>query len=430
MQAQTKPIAKYRRRASVYMVVLGTAMVVAVLGMSALIAQRISLRTNNNRADLAAAKLLVRSGLESAIDYISDDSDWRSNILSGNVVPCYSGDTSGTCTVNPGTFKVTAVDPLDDDISDSPDDSIVLTATGTIGNARQLAKVSMVTNYQPLSCLDAVFASGGSLTFRSAHFAGDQVVASNDAISANADGGSDSTVNADVEAVNTISGRYYYGSTTSGVSSREMPDSSTAFTYYVENSKTLTLSDLDFDGTWYRLDNAVLGDPDGNAEDFIFALDCQNNNVALFNTVVHGTIVLQNAAWVHLDRSVHLDALADNYPAILIDGDTWLDLVWSNVDTGQLGSGLKWQGKGKGQGSLNIKSEYQVGIHGLVYITGYLYCMETTTLEGVMLVAGQAMLSGQQNFTYSSAYYDDPPPGFRNIVGMKMVAGSWRQVVE
>ena len=117
-----------RRRGSIYVAVLGTSMLVTVIGLSALMATRIERTYAEGLSDLVAARVHAHSAVEMGYFWINTDPDWRTTRASG----IWLADQP----IGTGTFTLSVTDPDDHDLSILPNDLIVLTGTGFEGNAR------------------------------------------------------------------------------------------------------------------------------------------------------------------------------------------------------------------------------------------------------------------------------------------------------
>ncbi len=53
-----------------------------------------------------------------------------------------------------------------------------------------------------------------------------------------------------------------------------------------------------------------------------------------------------------------------------------------------------------------------------------------TTIDGIVVVGGSLNASGVMDLTYRESLLDNPPPGFFTVPGMRVVAGSWKQIVD
>src|SRR4051794_12263067 len=85
-----------RRRGSIYAVVLAMAILVSLIGLSAVAVGRINLRTASAGGDSSSAELMALSAIEHGIAVLNSDSNWRSN---------YTHDVEcAPVTLGPGTF--------------------------------------------------------------------------------------------------------------------------------------------------------------------------------------------------------------------------------------------------------------------------------------------------------------------------------------
>src|SRR5689334_2848381 len=101
-----------RRTGGVYVAVLGSAMIIALLGLCALIGQRIQNRLVSSSTDIRQAQLNASTAVELALLMIKQDTSWRTNNPNGNWFTNRSTG-NGTCTAN-------VVDPYDGSLSNNP----------------------------------------------------------------------------------------------------------------------------------------------------------------------------------------------------------------------------------------------------------------------------------------------------------------------
>src|SRR3954453_3252704 len=99
---------KRLRTGGIYIAVLGTALVVALLGMSALIGQRLQNRMITASSDIRQAQLNANTAIELGLLAMKSDTNWRTTYSNGNFFAT-RGTNAGTCTLtvrnvpNPGT---------------------------------------------------------------------------------------------------------------------------------------------------------------------------------------------------------------------------------------------------------------------------------------------------------------------------------------
>jgi hypothetical protein len=220
------------RTGGVYIAVLATALVVALLSMSALVGQRLQNRMIVASADMRQAQLNANSAVELAILTMKQDTNWRTTYTNGNWF-VNRGTNSGTCTVN-------VTDPVDANLANSADDPVVVLGIGYSGEAEQRVKVTVDPRKGPLSCLRSAIAIGDAIALQ-----GDILRANSSLISANQVSASSSQVYGKVEA-GSISGSTYNGTTTQITSEKRptMPDWASVFSYYRTNGTQIDINTL------------------------------------------------------------------------------------------------------------------------------------------------------------------------------------------
>jgi hypothetical protein len=220
-----------RRTGGVYIAVLGSAMLIALLGMCALFGQRIQNRLVRSSTDIRQAQLNANTAVELALLTMKQDTSWRANNVNGNwFVSRPIGN--GTCTVN-------VVDPVDGNLTNNADDCVVVTGIGYSGQAEQRVKVTVDPRKDPLSCLRSAVAVGGSIGVVSDTFRTNGLTTANQILA------SGSQVYGKVEATS-ITGSTFNGTTTTVTSDKrpKMPDWSSVFQYYKNNATALDINSL------------------------------------------------------------------------------------------------------------------------------------------------------------------------------------------
>ena len=206
-------------------------MIVALLGVSALVGQRLQSRMISAGADMRQAQLNASAAVDLALLTMKQDTNWRTNFANGNWFTSRSTG-AGTCTLN-------VTDPLDSNLANSSDDPVTVLGIGYSGDAQQRVKVTVDPRKDPLVCLRSAVAVGDTLTIQST------LRANNALISANRSVGSTCQVYGNVEATS-ISGSTYNGTTTVITSEKRptMPDWSTVFNYYRTNGTQIDINSL------------------------------------------------------------------------------------------------------------------------------------------------------------------------------------------
>ena len=123
------------RRGSIYILTLGTALTVAILGMTAMMIVRIQRSQIDDVIQTGDAELYAKAALEIALLRIKNDANWRTTYSNG----VWESNKS----IGRGTYTLEGIDPDDGDLSDSDSDPLVITGTGIAGQATQKLQVTV-----------------------------------------------------------------------------------------------------------------------------------------------------------------------------------------------------------------------------------------------------------------------------------------------
>ncbi len=116
-----------RRRGSAYIGLIGVAMIVTVIGLSALLGVRVELRTARLTEASAASQFVAPSIIEVGLLRINEDPDWRRT---------YTHDVWGIEeTIGALKYTLKLVDEQDGDLANDPTDLARLYAKTTVGDA-------------------------------------------------------------------------------------------------------------------------------------------------------------------------------------------------------------------------------------------------------------------------------------------------------
>ena len=219
------------RRGSVYITVLGAALVVSVLGLSLMTLQRIQNRLVEQSTDVVKASWSAESALRMGILRIMDDPYWRSAYSDG----VWEQDVL----TNTGTYTLEGHDLNDGDLADALNEPVELTGIGKLGVAIQKMAVTLVPEQSALSCLNVPMHAGENFLIDFGQLRQKGTISTNGSVLAVGN----SVVTADVRAVQMISGQGFNGNTATGVEPLEMPDS-TVFDYYLAHGTHLDIGDI------------------------------------------------------------------------------------------------------------------------------------------------------------------------------------------
>lgn len=411
------------RQGSVYVAVLGVALIIAVMAIGAMAVQRTQRHMVARQQDLVQARINALAGIEMGRLRIQKDSAWRTTFSNG----IWEQDVA----VPTGTYTLEGVDPTDGDLTNDELQTVTLGATGTSGTAIQKIAATFQPDIVPLNCLE-VAVVGGSATFDHADVTCDQTIASNTWMWANS-----ANVHSYVEATQWILGWTYWQGRHSYAKSRDLPDSDTVFDYYVNHGTSISINDLPLSPGSREMSKILLSpnlNPFGTGQTNaagVYVIDCLGQDVKISESRIVGTIVLLNAgAGTEVKRMLNWAPAVTNYPALLVQGNIQLRFESGHllkerdekVNFNPIGTPYA------GSQDDDQVDEYPTELKGLVYVSGSCLWKDKAHITGVVLVGGGMTFDQDPVMTYSSVYYENPPPGFYSIP-LKPVAGSWRRVV-
>ena len=411
------PKSKHRKLGSTYIMVLGTTLIVAVIGLSALTVVRVERRSSEGTADLAQARLNALSAIERGLHEIANDPDWRTNQSSGST---WASRTE----TETGSYSVSGVDPSDNNFKDRETDPVVLTGTGVKGDALYRLQVTLTADAAPLTCLEVSLHANNDLIFNSATLNSNQIISANDSVTE-----SGSVIDSDVEAVNAINGAGFTGGTTTGITPRTMPDPTTVFDYYVANGTSITVPGQRIDKMIISPDSNPFGattDPEG-----VYVIDCQGLDFTITKSRIVGTLVLLRAgANSEIKPEVNWEPAVANYPALLVDGTIRIDVGSTSLAES---SAINFNPFGTPYDTVwddDLDDTYPPVVKGLVYVSTDLVTANAATIDGVVVVGNAFNGSGNIGLTYRATFLNNPPPGFTTAAQMYISPGTWSRLVD
>lgn len=412
----------HSRRASIYVLVLGTTLAVTLIGLSALMAARISLRMVTDQRDAAEARELARSGIEYARWIMSTDTDWRKRAS--------PADWLNRASFGNGVITVSVVDAGDGDLADDNNDDATVTSTGEVGASRYAIAVQLTPEPPPgVASLSSAAAAGLGLT-TTARVSADGPLSSNSAVTISAG----STVNADIESISppvilgTLNGKQ-----TILDEAKDTPGAN-AFATYIAMGSALNIAAMSKPLLSPRELSGLLGpcaNPYGatNANG-IYYVDCAGQALVLKNLRVLGTlIILDPGLGSGAAEGVLIEHLDATYPALMVRGNFELKLTGNLAES----KGVNLNPTGCEYVGVADKDEtdtYPVGISGIVFASGALATSTALTASGALISDGFLTIGGDLTIDHDPKLIDAPPPGFeRKNRPMIPVAGTWQRVV-
>jgi len=417
-----------RAAGATYIIVLSSAVIVTVIGLSALLAVRVQRQAAEAGTDMVDARLYAEAAVDWGLLAIRQNDTWRTTFPNG----VWIADRP----VGQGAFTLEGIDPEDGDLTDSPTDPLILIGTGVKGTARHRIEVRLAAKLPPLDCLSVAVQAGNDVVF------GDRVVVRCDQIiSANDDvrAGHTCKIYADVEAVDQVRGRGYMGSITTGIAPRAMP-AEDAFDYYLDNGVHIdveAIPELDGKRTIQQVVLSPANNPFGTdtSREGIYVIDCRGRDIVITEARLVATLLLLNPGRdSRICGSINWEPAVPNYPALMVSGDISLQLrEWELVEGAPNNTNFNPPGTPyRGVADMDKDDFYPSRIRGLLYVSGDLTVSESTRIDGVAIAGRNCRVANDSTFRlrYRDTAYKAPPPGFTAAPEMYVVAGSWRQLTD
>lgn len=383
------------RRGSAYVLVLGAAMIVTMIGVGGAIASRAARKAAQLDSEGAALTHAAMGALRAAAGNAQNSVAWRS--ASKAAAPL-------SLTVDGIAISTTVSDPDDADLSNDLTGRVRFLATATKGQARRLVAMTLEPDDTLSDALSSAIHSNGNITVATgAILMSTGRVSTNGAVT----GG---TIRADVAAVGAISGTIS-GTQTTLASAFTMPSGLEA--RYQAIGTTIPLSS--FSGR--KIDKSVLGptkNPFGSTNPLgVYVIDCAGNDFEVRDSRLNCTLVLKNCSKLTLTNSVLWTAPSNDWPLVICSGPIHSDLVAANLSEVTTGTNFNPTNMAyQGATDSDKVDSYPSMLQGIVYSSS-----DFSINSGVMTLEGAAIFGGEIKLVGSSSLRirykcDSAPPGF------------------
>ena len=413
------------RRGTLYVGVMTTAMIVALVGLSGLSVAHLGVRSAQNTRNMETAALLARGAVERAVIEFGLYDDWRTRFSNNVDYPSTPISMSG------GTFTWRFVDS-DGNLNNNTADGVRVYGIGRVGEATFVENVLLQPTDAGLTCLEASFHCGGNITLNSfCDIRTTQFVSSNGSISASA---TPSMIIGSAQAVGSISGTVTQ-TKTPGLAPRQMPGN-TVFDYYLANGTWIDINSLPKSLGTSSLYKQVLSPTlnpfgsAGNAEG-IYVIDCQGQNLIIDYSRILGSLVIINpGSTCRFQGSMSFCPVSPNYPAVLVQGNAQFTMSQLDLDETLLATNFNPTGAPYDSTvDTDTADKYPSKIKGLVYVSGQMKLpaglVEPCFDGSVICNTFQADSMGDVKFSYRPTHIHYPPPGFAAGSTMAIVPGTW-----
>lgn len=410
------------RRGGVYIAVLGAAMLVSLIGMSALAMVRAQRLTAATAADSDAARLYAESAVELGLQLIASDTEWRKSRASGAWIASQA--------IEGGTLTVEGIDPVDGDLANRPTDPLVLRGTGRRGSAVQVVEVTLGASGVPIDALSMALHTAGQLRVDS----GRSLLVSGAPASTNGSLRNDGTITGDVECLAATSTGTITGSLTVLAPNKAMPDSGVLTMY--KNLGTVIPSAS-------TLEKFVLGpgnnpwSPGATNADGVYVLNIASN-ITIRRARIHGTLVISGAGrTVTIEDVIFMHPARADYPVLITDADVVLKFTGGSGTLSESGQGVNFNPPGApylGESDSDTADTYPSEIRGLIHVRGTVKFELPARVAGAIICESSDGSDAVRVGDHAAIVYDNqltaaPPMGYTKSVSMAVQPGTWKRAV-
>ncbi len=392
-------------------------MIVTLAGLSAMWLVRLQRRAAELQGDYAEAQLYAQAAVELGLHWISTDPDWRSRVVGTT----WFADRP----IGAGTCSLTAIDPIDGNVPDSPTDSVILTGIGVKGSARHKTEVTLAPESVPLEALRTCLHASGQVQVNS----GKIVTVVGGPLSTNGNLRIDGTVDGNVEGATRSGGGTVTGTVTVPAAAKNLPDAGVFQTY-----KDLAVTIPYPGGTMEKVVLSPGSNPWGVASpDGVYYMDTGARDIIIRGIRLWGTLVIQTGGKkVTIDNAVLMQPYRADYPVLIVDGTVEISISSLQYGLSEAIWLTNFNPPGspyEGNSDITMLGTYPNEIHGLVHVRGPLTLKASAWIRGAIICEDAASCTEANGITHNAALYTDPPMGYRTTK-LRTVAGSWKRAVD
>lgn len=409
------------RRGAVYLAVLATTAVLAVMAVGAVQVAggglRSAITTAESKQAAAAALSAVELGLAQTrgARRALGANTWYAGYdgpAGSEPGPEYPGTPllpfQSELTGDYGTYGFTATDPADGDLSDDPSDPVDIVGVALVGGAAWAEAAVLVDNQgRPLAPLGAALHARDGLRIEAGAVldAAGAPASTDGELDLNGDIVGDAHA-ASVIGSGDISGLLQTGLPPKGVAPRDI------FQRYAAIATALPFAGDMVDAVLAPGANTYA--PSAGANDHgIYAVNIGSGSLEITGSRLHGTLVVlgNEGATVTVSGLCFMEPARPDAPVLLVRGDLRLELLDGALDEGSESLNPA------GAPFLGIEDDdlddlYPSGIRGLVHVLGGVVMREDGRYTGSILVDGAALIDGFPRIRHDDMLLLAPPMGY------------------
>lgn len=418
---------RVRRRGMIYILVLGVASMIAVVGIGAVMLSRSQIRTTAAARDWSEAGAAAQGGVEFAVAGMNSSATWRSDAKNLTAI--------GPLAIGKARVLLYIADEVDGDLANKWAESVRIYSVATCGGAtRAYSVVAAPAGNIGLDALRCAVHAAGTLTTSGA------MAAAGGPISCATSMTNSATITADVETNTLSSSGYVNGIVKTGVPAKAMPDSA-AWTRYASGATTIPWSSIAGGTIDRRVLSAGVNSIGGGVNpNGVYAISVPlSSTLTIMRSRLQATLLITlgaSAALVVRDENLW-EPGTSSQPAMILQGGSLSSVTLGGSNSGSSLSeathGVNFNPAGApyaGVTNSNTSDIYPSELRGVLHILNERPVIITSNLRtfGTVLAAGNVTINSAAVLTANPALMTSPPGGYEAASGskMKIVAGTFR----
>lgn len=423
-----------RRRATIFVVVIGISLLVTVMGMGALATARLSGTEVSNSTDWEEAGVLARTAVEHALSYLSaqaaaNPTTWRSAYTSF----VHGGSPAFSCAMGRGTFSWEVVDSYDATFTSNYQAPFKLYGIGKVNRATRCFSVMVVPGGGPLDAFRCGLAAGGAVNMGSyvvmsanspQSSNGLGVLSSNTSVTV-----SGTSLAGNIEAPSFGSGTTSKVTGTATVTAAKALPSPYLYNVYLPKATTIPWASVSSATIQNNLISNTSTPWSGvtNAEGvYSIVVPSSASNLTIKSVRIVGTLLISmNNCTLNLTGPIQWQPNRPDYPILIVTGsNNTINIQGSTTWLSESSVGKDLNGDG------NTTDDLMPVYQGVMHIAGSTNTVQLSNnpyIVGTLFADGAVTSNGGGAATLVSdpTLYAHPPIGYGNGTQLLPVPGSW-----
>jgi hypothetical protein len=406
------------RRGSAYILVLGVALLLTVIGMGTLLTTRLAGKQSGNAADWQQAGLIAQSMVEQAMSNLNaqiaaNPATWRSAFTSYT-----SGNTAAfTQTNSIGVGSWVVKDEVDGNFANNYADPFRLYGIGKVGQATRVYSVQVVTAGSPMDVLRCGLHAGGDINTNGTITLGAGPLSCNGNVKTQA------AITGNVETQSQQGPNRVSGSLTVGSPIKPMP-SSGLYNIYLAKATALPFAALN-----NRIQEQLLT-PTSNSfgptnVDGVYSIAIPaGQNFIISSSRIKGTLVVSmTGGTFYIYGPTLWEPARPDYPILILQGSNVnVNIQGYNTWLSEANVGIDFNGNG------TMTDDLPPQYRGLLHIIGATNAVQLSAnafISGLLVTDGPVTTNGQSSFISDPNLLANPPLGYGKGDQLAIVPGSW-----